>query len=398
MNCGEIKDLIIEYNGKIESAKIGPELAAELNSHLASCAACALIKQRMLDMNARIASDKIDIPANLAADIISRVIPVAERVKPKIKTFSQPEPGFIEKIAEFLGITPKNLAFAMPVVVLAAAALWMFIYSYGLKSGDSVDKFAGIKGIEVNETINLAKDPDEKKFKEISGDSQKNIAAAGEEIEKKFKKNIFAVERGAVANFSGEYKTDETYQVKAGEDLVISYKKVAELIIKTDSKFKINDDGIILESGMVSVDLKPKSLSKFSVVTPESLVEVVGTIFSVASSNGKTEVIVKNGCVKVTDLKTKEFSLLTAGGSKIILSAAEVKKTDETAPVIIEYGTGVNGGSNNASKSGVTASGPKISANATHITEVNTVPVQIEGANIKDVINKFKTEAPPAVE
>ncbi len=393
MNCGEIKDLIIEYNGKIDGAKIGSGLAAEINAHLASCAACASVQQRMLDMNASIASDKIDIPANLAAEIISRVIPAAERAKPKIKTFSRPEPGFIEKIAEFLGITPGNLAFAMPVIILAAAALGMLIYSYGLKSADSPDKLAEVKKFEVNETINPAKDQAEKKFKKINDDSQKTLAAAGEEVEKKFKKNIFTVERGAVANFSGEYKNDETYQVKSDEDLVINYKKVAELIIKTDSKFKINDDGIILESGMVSVDLKPKSLSKFSVVTPESVVEVVGTVFSVASSNGKTEVSVKNGCVKVTDLKTKESSLLTAGGSKIISSSAEVKKIDETAPVIIEYGAGINGGPDDkASKAGAAAKGAEKSGEAVHVTEVNTAPVQIEGANIKDVINKFKNE------
>ncbi len=393
MNCGEIKDLIIEYNGKIDGARIGSGLAAELNSHLASCAACALVKQRMLDMNASIASDKIDIPANLAADIMSRVIPSAERAKSKVKTFSRPEPGFIEKIAGLLGITPKNLAFALPVIVLAATALCVLIYSYGLKSDDSVDKFAGVKNGEVNETITLAKDPAEKKFKKIIGDSQKTIAAAGEEVDKKFKKNIFTVERGAVANFSGEYKTDEIYQVKTGENLVISYKKVAELIIKTDSKFKINDDGIILESGMVSVDLKPESLSKFSVITPESVVEVVGTVFSVASYNSKTEVSVKNGCVKVTDLKTKEFSLLTAGGSKIISSEGEVKNIDETAPVIIEYGTGVNGGfNNNVSKSGAASTVSGKSGDAAHIIETNTAPVQIEGANIKDVIDKFKNE------
>ncbi len=396
MNCGKVKDIIIEYNGKIESAKLGPDLSAELNSHIASCAACALLKQRALDMSARIASDKVDMPANLAADIISRVIPAGERSKPKIKTFSRPEPGFIEKIAELFGIVPKSMAFAMPVIVLAAIALSLLIYSYGLKSGDDADKLAGIKNAGVNENINLTKkDPVENKFKKIGGDSQNAIAAGETEIEKKFKKTIFTVERGSVVNFSGEYRIDETYQVKAGEDLVISYKKVAELIIKTDSKFKINDDGVILQSGMVSVDLKPGSLSKFSVVTPESVVEVAGTIFSVASSNNKTEVRVKAGCVKVIDLKTKGSFLLTAGGSKIVSSAPDVKKADETkaAPVIIEYGAGADSGSNNnGPATDSTASGSEKSGEAARMAESGTAPVQIEGANIKDVINKFKNE------
>ncbi|HOD42729.1 MAG TPA: hypothetical protein PKL57_19420, partial [Candidatus Wallbacteria bacterium] len=66
MNCGEIRDIIIEYNGKIEGAGIKPEVTAEINSHLVSCRKCALARERMLDMSAKIACDKVEIPANLA--------------------------------------------------------------------------------------------------------------------------------------------------------------------------------------------------------------------------------------------------------------------------------------------------------------------------------------------
>jgi len=390
MNCGEIRDIIIEYNGKIEGAGIKPEVTAEINSHLVSCRKCVLARERMLDMSAKIACDKVEIPVNLASGIISKVIPAAaEPAKPKIKTVGPTEISFIDKIAELFGVSSGNFAFAMSAVVLAALAISLILYNHGLKSGGEAERIANSKGVPANE--NIIKEPADKKFKKIENEPSKNMTAANnEETEKKFKRSIFTVESGAVANLTGEYKENELYQVKQGEDLVITYKKVAEVIIKTNSKFKVNDEGIILESGMVSVDLKPKSLPGFSVATPESVVEVVGTIFSVASSDNKTEVIVKKGCVKVTDIKTKAFSLVNAGESKAVVSRqAEVKS--ETAPVVIEYGSSA---AHEAAKT--LSTGAQVAASSTseaaHTAETGTVPVGIDGANIKDVINKFKNE------
>ncbi|HOT74872.1 MAG TPA: FecR family protein [Candidatus Wallbacteria bacterium] len=385
MNCGEIRDFIIEYNGRIEGAGIKPEITAEINSHLVSCRKCALARERMLDMSAKIASDKVEIPANLASSIISKVIPAAEPAKPKIKTVGPTEISFIDKIAELFGISSRNFAFAMSAVVLAALAISLILYNHGLKSGGEAERIADSKGVTQQE--NIVKEPADKKFKKIENELSKNMTAANnEEIEKKFKRSIFTVESGAVANLTGEYRENELYQVKHGEDLVITYKKVAEVIIKTDSKFKVNDEGIILESGMVSVDLKPKSLPGFSVTTPESVVEVVGTIFSVASSNNKTEVIVKKGCVKVTDIKTKNFSLVNAGESKTVSRQDEVKS--ETAPVVIEYGSNAVHEAAKTLHANTQASTSEVS----HTAETGTVPVGIDGANIKDVINKFKNE------
>jgi hypothetical protein len=384
MNCGEIKDLIIEYNGKLESAKLKPEVLAEANSHLASCKKCALAKERMTAMTAKLADDKVEIPANLAADIISRVIPSAEQARPKIKAFPQPERGFIDKLAELFGMSSNKFAFAMSAVFLGVIAISLFVYGYGMKAGDQSGKIADNKNIEINE--NIIKDPVDKKFKKIDGGDPKNVASKDEEIDKKFKKSIFTVESGAVANLTGEYKLNESYQVKQGEDLSINYKKVAQIIIKTNSKFKVNDEGIILESGMVSVDLKPKSLAGFKVLTPESVVEVVGTVFSVSSSDNKTEVIVKRGCVKVTDLKTKEIHTLNAGDSKTVSASGEAKI--DTAPVVIQPDSNTAAVNVKKNASGAAASTSEVS----HTAENGTAPAEIKGANIKDIMNSFKNE------
>ncbi|HBC75160.1 MAG TPA: hypothetical protein DC017_10030 [Candidatus Wallbacteria bacterium] len=233
---------------------------------------------------------------------------------------------------------------------------------------------------------NIIKDPVDKKFKKIEDADPKNVAAKDEQIDKKFKKSIFTVESGAVADLTGEYRLNETYQVKQGEDLGINYKKVAQIIIKTNSKFKVNDEGIILESGMVSVDLKPKSLAGFKVVTPESVVEVVGTVFSVSSSNNKTEVSVKRGCVKVTDLKTKECYTLNAGDSKTV-SALDNSKID-TAPVVIQPDSNTAAVNVKTIASGASASTSEVS----HTAENGTASAEIKGANIQQIMDSFKNE------
>ena len=384
MNCGEIRDLIIEYNGRLESAKLKPEVLSEVKSHLASCKKCALAKERMSEMTAKISADKVEVPANLAADIISRVIPSAEQARPKIKAFAQPERSFIDKLAELLGMSPKNFAFSMSAVFIGIIAVSLLLYNYGMKAGDQSGKIAGNKNIEINE--NIIKDPVDKKFKKIEDADPKNVAAKDEQIDKKFKKSIFTVESGAVADLTGEYRLNETYQVKQGEDLGINYKKVAQIIIKTNSKFKVNDEGIILESGMVSVDLKPKSLAGFKVVTPESVVEVVGTVFSVSSSNNKTEVSVKRGCVKVTDLKTKECYTLNAGDSKTV-SALDNSKID-TAPVVIQPDSNTAAVNVKTIASGASASTSEVS----HTAENGTASAEIKGANIQQIMDSFKNE------
>lgn len=386
MNCGEIKNLIIEYDGKLESAKLKPEVMAEVKSHLASCKNCSLAKARMAEMTAKIAADRVEVPANLVADIISRVIPASEQqqTRPKIITVARPEPGFIERLAAAFGLSPRNFAFAMSAVFLAAIAVGILLYGYGLKAGDESGKIADNKNVRIDE--NAIKDPVEKKFKKVEPGDAKNVAFKEDEIEKKFKKSIFTVESGSVANLDGEYRTGELYQVKHGEDLSINYKKVAQILIKTNSKFKVNDEGIILESGMVSVDLKPKSLAGFKVSTPEAVVEVVGTVFKVSSAGGRTEVSVERGCVKVTDLKTKEVHTLNAGDSKAVTVSGGAVKAESTAPVMIEYGA--TGATTEASH----AAGVQSTSEVAHTAETGTAPAEIKGANIKQIMDSFKNE------
>jgi len=371
MDCKTAKDIIIEYNGKPETAKLKPEILSAFNSHMASCKACSLSKERMCELTSKIMADKIEMPANIAANIINKVIP--KPVDVKIKTFTHPEPGFIEKIAAVFGLTSRNLSLAFSVIVLSLFTAAAFIHYNSSKEITDKEQLS-VKSQPQNNEI-AGKAPVENKFKK---NEEKFIAQPNDPHEKKFKKDIFTIESGELANCSNnECKTDFLYEVKNGSELRISYKNAAEIIIKENSKFKINDKGMFLECGLVNVDLKPKTLEGFSVLTPESHVEVVGTMFSVSRYSEKTEVSVKKGTVRVTEIESKDSKLLNAGNSisvsktiKKVNSSDEKKENHETSSVALSHAQ---------------------SSSSTSEAIINhTVEVKIEPTNIKGVINTFK--------
>ncbi len=321
MNCREMKNLIIECDGRIEKLDASAGVIAELRSHLASCQKCAEAQERMLKMTATLASDKVEVPANLASDIINKVIPKRSAAL-KVEVAPSDEPSIIDRIAAALGLTRERFSFAAGFAVVAAAVI--FGYQYLSNDANNTEKIAE------NNKINIVPQPVEPKFKKNNGIPER-IASVPDKVEPKFKKSIISIERGSIAGGIKEPKLDKFYFVEGPEDLKLSYKSAAAIILKHNTKFKMTDNGLVIKNGIAQIEVTPKALNIFTVTTPDAFVEVTGTKFSVSRISDETEVDVQLGSVKVTDTASGDTFNLGAGAKKLV-----TKKTSQKPAVHIQ--------------------------------------------------------------
>ena len=365
MNCKEMKNFILECDGKIEKLNVAASVITELRSHLASCKKCAEAQERMLKMTASIASDKVEVPANLASDIINKVIPRKSAVL-KVDTAPANEPSIMDRIAAALGMTRERFSFAAGFAVVAAAVI--FGYQHFSNDANTPEKIADNK-IEVN----VAPQPVEPKFKKNNGIAER-IAVIPEKVEPKFKKSIIGIERGSIAGGVKEPVLNEFYFVEGPEDLKISYKSAAAIILKHNSKFKMTDTGLVIKNGIAQIEVTPKVLNSFTVTTPDAFVEVTGTKFTVSRVLDETEVGVQLGSVRVTDTASGEKFNLTAGAKKLITKKA-VKKQAEHIEEIFAETTAVSLGASTAEAALIE----------------KTAETKIQSTTINNVINNLKS-------
>jgi len=325
MNCAEVKKSIIEADGKFEKLAVSAATLAELNSHISSCEKCASLKRRMIEMTSAIALDRVPETPGLAAEISRRIF------QPKqAPVIVQSEPGFFEKLASLLGIGREGFspAFSAIAILLVVGAIAGYLYVKSLDSENGI--------IAVNETNKNQINPEVPKKQAVA--VKENIVTPKEE-QKKNNVGIFTVSSGKLA---GNVPADFSGRLSVAEDseLKFNYKNAVNIALTPGTRFSFVGAGIELESGSLSADVYVKT--KFTVATPEAIVEVTGTRFTVSRTNGETEISVTQGNVRVTDLVCCEVSSLTAGCKKSVSTKKHKKEPlksietiHETSPVVI---------------------------------------------------------------
>lgn len=385
MDCRDIKNLIIECDGRLEKLGLASDRLAEVKAHIAACKDCAFAMERMARMMSAISGDRVEVPKDLAADIIAKVLPSKQKAsapaKPAQALVSEPpkarpsieEPGFIDRIAAALGLTRDRFAFAAGLAGLIAVVA----ISYALMADKGTESRIAIKKDVIIEQ------PAENKFKKAP-EAPREIAVAPQtpqapdKKEQKFKKSLFTIEAGKIAGGVTEPRPNTFYSVSGVNDLRLAYKGAATINLKVESKFKMTDTGLVIKNGIAQIEVTPKALAVFTVTTPDAFVEVTGTKFTVSRINEETEVAVAAGSVRVTDMQNGEVANLAAGAKKVVSKKAAAKKINEveamfdetpaeTAAVELTTGTAEIG-----------------------IAPLVTVEINVESNKINDMMNKLK--------
>ncbi|MEZ7891890.1 MAG: FecR family protein [Candidatus Wallbacteria bacterium] len=316
INCKSIKNLIIECGGDLKKLTIAKSEVDALAAHINNCPECSKVMSRLSALEKLVAEDKIPaVPPAIASKIMARIAAEQNKcVQKKVLAVTNAEEmTLIEKMAAlFLPKENRVWAYSIVIIIMAAALFLTLTHENNIPKENVIVK-AGDKNPP--ETI-------DNKFKNnqpISNQNQniailENKAGTISNDDKKFKKCGFIVENGKLAAAG----SDDEYLSNPAADLKVNYNGLATVIINRDSKFKFRDSGIDLAAGSLNIDIFVKNVIKFSVSTPESLVEVTGTKFSVSRKNNITEVSVQQGSVKVTNKITGTSEILKHGDKKII--------------------------------------------------------------------------------
>lgn len=313
MKCSEVKNFIIESDGKFEKLSVPASILAELNSHVSSCEKCSALRQRMNEMTSAIVTDRVPETPGLAAEIARKVIAQKTAAQKTAET-----PGFFEKIAGLLGIGRESLvpAFSAIALILAVCSIAGYLY---LKSEEQTAGRIASGGTEKK----LVEPASVKKQVAVMENEIKTANGAAKEEIKKTAAPFVTVASG---KFAGTVPEDFSGRLKAAEgaELKINYKNSVSLAFSPETKFSFTGSGVEIETGSVAADVYVKT--HFAVATPEAIAEVSGTAFSVSRANGETQIAVTQGTVRVTDLISCEVTNLAAGSKKSVSSKKQHKE------------------------------------------------------------------------